>query len=118
MDGGPGRHARSGGASQGGRRRPSSERSAADLGRGSRPDGGRTDRGRCDGTGGWRRAAMTEFSADWLALREPADKAARSLPLSKRVAERLAGQDPVRVLDLGTGTGANLRFLAELFAAP
>jgi SAM-dependent methyltransferase len=60
---------------------------------------------------------MNEFMADWLALREPADRAARSMRLSRLVAERLAGHDPVRVLDLGTGTGANLRFLGEQFAA-
>jgi hypothetical protein len=59
---------------------------------------------------------MNEFMADWLALREPADRAARSMRLSRLVAERLAGHDPVRVLDLGTGTGANLRFLAEQLA--
>jgi hypothetical protein len=61
---------------------------------------------------------MNEFSADWLALREPADRAARATRLSGLVAERLAGQDPVQVLDLGTGTGANLRFLAEQFSMP
>src|SRR3982074_3199734 len=61
---------------------------------------------------------MNEFSADWLALRDPADRAARSAALSQLVAERLAGHHPVRVLDLGTGTGANLRFLAEQFAGP
>jgi hypothetical protein len=58
---------------------------------------------------------VNDFSADWLALREPADRAARSTRLSRLVAERLAGQDRVHVLDLGTGTGANLRFLAEQF---
>jgi hypothetical protein len=61
---------------------------------------------------------MNEFSADWLALREPADRAARSTRLAGLVAERLAARDPVRVLDLGTGTGANLRFLAEQLSAP
>ena len=53
------------------------------------------------------------FMADWLALREPADRAARSTRLARLTDERLAGHDPLRVLDLGTGTGANLRFLAE-----
>jgi hypothetical protein len=61
---------------------------------------------------------MNDFSANWLALREPADRAARSIRLSALVAERLAGHNPVQVLDLGTGTGANLRFLAEQFSVP
>lgn len=53
------------------------------------------------------------FSADWLTLREPADHAARSLALTRRVVERLTkgGAADVRVLDLGSGTGSNLRYL-------
>jgi hypothetical protein len=61
---------------------------------------------------------MSEFSANWLALREPADRAARSTALSRLVAERLAGRGGVRVLDLGAGTGANLRFLAGQLTGP
>jgi hypothetical protein len=56
---------------------------------------------------------MSGFSADWLALREPADAAARSLPLTRAVASVLASEHELRVLDLGAGTGSNLRFLAE-----
>jgi SAM-dependent methyltransferase len=60
---------------------------------------------------------MTGFSADWLALREPFDRAARSASAAllnlQAAAVRLRGDDPVlRVIDLGCGTGANLRELA------
>ena len=50
------------------------------------------------------------FSAEWLALREPADHAARDTGLLRR-ALRAAGPDPV-ILDLGCGTGATVRALA------
>ncbi len=56
---------------------------------------------------------MSEFTADWLALREPADARARSARLARLVADHLAGLDQVRVVDLATGTGANVRYLAE-----
>jgi hypothetical protein len=61
---------------------------------------------------------MTEFSADWLSLREPVDAAARSAVVAGEVTSRLAGRDSVRVLDLATGTGANLRCLAPQIASP
>ncbi|CAM3186364.1 trans-aconitate 2-methyltransferase [Paracoccus nototheniae] len=50
------------------------------------------------------------FSAEWLALREPADIAARHAGLLAR-AVAVAGNDPV-ILDLGCGTGSTLRTLA------
>src|SRR5262245_52419429 len=56
---------------------------------------------------------MTVPLSDWLALREPADAAARSVPLTRSVADAVRGCDPVRVLDLGSGTGANLRYLLD-----
>lgn len=56
---------------------------------------------------------MTVPLSDWLALREPADAAARSVSLTRTVAAAVASRDPVRVLDLGSGTGANLRYLVE-----
>lgn len=58
---------------------------------------------------------MGDFSADWLALREPADHRARSADLPVRLARWHADQGapgPQRLLDLGAGTGSNLRFLA------
>jgi SAM-dependent methyltransferase len=56
---------------------------------------------------------MTVPLSDWLALREPADAAARSATLTRAVADVVQARDPVRVLDLGSGTGANLRYLLE-----
>ena len=51
--------------------------------------------------------------SDWLALREAADFASRSQRLTRLAAAALAGVAPARVLDLGTGTGSNLRYLVE-----
>jgi hypothetical protein len=52
----------------------------------------------------------------WLQLREPADAAARSDRLTRTIAGALATLETVRVLDLGTGTGSNLRYLAPRLA--
>ncbi|MGC4397063.1 hypothetical protein [Hydrogenophaga sp. T2] len=58
--------------------------------------------------------AGAAFSADWLALREPFDAAARaaSAPLLQALRARAPASGPWRVMDLGCGTGANLRWLA------
>lgn len=56
---------------------------------------------------------MRAFSASWLALREPADTAARSVRLARAIASRFRTDQDLRILDLGAGTGANVRFLAE-----
>lgn len=58
------------------------------------------------------------FSAEWLALREGADAAARSENLTRRLARQLAPRPELRILDLGTGTGANMRYLAARLEAP
>jgi len=55
---------------------------------------------------------MSGFSAEWLALREPADAAARSRGLAG-----FAGR-PGRLLDLGGGTGANIRYLSSHLPSP
>ena len=46
------------------------------------------------------------FSAEWLALREPADRAARDAGLLRRAAAA-AGPAPV-IMDLGCGSGATV----------
>jgi hypothetical protein len=52
------------------------------------------------------------FAADWLALREPLDLAARSVALARRLADRLPRRP--RLMDLGAGTGSMFRFLAPI----
>lgn len=54
------------------------------------------------------------FSADWLALRAEADSRARSRELEERLAASLPRDRALRVLDLGAGTGANLRHLSPM----
>jgi SAM-dependent methyltransferase len=64
------------------------------------------------------------FSADWLSLREPFDASAREsaaqrLRLPSRLAKAFKDEPaPWRVMDLGCGTGANLRWLAPRLGAP
>jgi hypothetical protein len=63
---------------------------------------------------------MGEFSADWLALREPVDHRSRNLSLQNQVVDFLHRRPPVvsgllHITDLGSGTGSNLRALAPHF---
>ncbi len=53
---------------------------------------------------------MTGFSPDWLALREPLDAAARAIELTWAFGRALPARPGL--IDLGAGTGSNLRFLA------
>ncbi len=55
---------------------------------------------------------MSGFSADWLALREPADHRARNPDLLVALQRRFAGRDTLSVVDLGCGAGSNIRALA------
>jgi SAM-dependent methyltransferase len=57
---------------------------------------------------------MTAFSPEWLDLREAADKRSRCNETANAVAARFALRDEIRVLDIGSGTGANLRATAAL----
>ncbi len=70
---------------------------------------------------GDRRRELT-FSAEWLALREPADLAARPAVLAEALSRSLLGGvkagTRVRVVDLGTGTGANIRALVARLGCP
>jgi hypothetical protein len=56
---------------------------------------------------------MDSTLSHWLRLREPADFAARSATLTRGVAEAVPRDTPVSLLDLGTGTGSNIRYLAN-----
>src|SRR6185503_19077620 len=56
---------------------------------------------------------MGDFSADWLALREPADFSARSSQLATIIASALEPGGIVQALDMASGTGSNVRYLAE-----
>jgi SAM-dependent methyltransferase len=63
---------------------------------------------------------MSGFSADWLAQREPFDRAARASAaaafdwkaLATQLRRERAGDAAITVLDLGCGTGASLREIA------
>lgn len=57
---------------------------------------------------------MSGFSADWLALREPVDALSRHQELTAQLIAWRRQPGCLPVLDLGSGTGANLRFLAPL----
>ena len=57
---------------------------------------------------------MNDFSPTWLDLREAADARARSADIANAVNARFALRDELHILDLGSGTGANLRATASL----
>lgn len=58
---------------------------------------------------------MSDFSPDWLALREPADAQARAEELLTTLRTSLTGGDLV-VRDLGSGTGSMARWLSPRLA--
>ncbi len=64
---------------------------------------------------------MSGFAADWLALREPADQRARHAGIIAAVAQycstRAQQKLPVRMTDLGCGTGSSLRALSPRLPA-
>ncbi len=59
---------------------------------------------------------MSGFAHDWLALREPYDHAARAPEPGRRLAAWAAGRKRLRIVDLGSGTGSNLRATAPALA--
>ncbi len=61
---------------------------------------------------------MSGFSAGWLALREPYDRAARNGVVLDAVATAFGDVPAVAVTDLGCGTGATMRAVAPRLPAP
>ncbi len=57
------------------------------------------------------------FDADWLTLREPADRTARDEALVAAFTRHLSGTPKPLVIDIGCGTGSTLRSLAHAVPA-
>jgi SAM-dependent methyltransferase len=57
---------------------------------------------------------MSGFDASWLDLREPADHRSRSEDLARMLTREFGTRRHVTVLDMGCGTGSNLRGTAPL----
>lgn len=60
---------------------------------------------------------MSGFSPDWLALREPVDHRSRNVTLAKRLSSLYADRQHLAVVDLGCGTGSNIRATYKLLPA-
>jgi len=52
---------------------------------------------------------MSGFSPEWLALREPVDHRSRDAGIAHQLCQHFADRSAIRVVDLGCGTGSNLR---------
>lgn len=61
---------------------------------------------------------MGGFSSDWLALREPADRAARSTALLSSLSAFASAAKSLTIMDLGAGTGSTLRAVAPHLSVP
>src|SRR6185437_14042755 len=61
-------------------------------------------------------AERVRVSEEWLALREPADAAARAPDLVERLARELPATGRLVIHDLGCGTGSMGRWLAPLLS--
>jgi hypothetical protein len=55
--------------------------------------------------------------ARWLAIREPLDAASRSVSLARDVLNAAGLHEPLRLADLATGTGSNIRYFLNRFSS-
>lgn len=60
---------------------------------------------------------MTSFAADWLTHREPVDARSRNGDVADAIAAWFTLRDSIAVVDLGCGTGSNLRATSALLPA-
>ena len=60
---------------------------------------------------------MSGFSPSWLALREPADHRSCNKDLAEALKTRFLQRETITVVDLGCGTGSNLRATSQLLPA-
>jgi hypothetical protein len=60
---------------------------------------------------------MSGFSPEWLALREPVDHRSRNHDLAQALSAHFQARETIEVVDLGCGTGSNLRATAPLLPA-
>ncbi|MDE0249006.1 MAG: class I SAM-dependent methyltransferase, partial [Gammaproteobacteria bacterium] len=63
-------------------------------------------------------AEHAAFDAGWLSLREPVDHRSRSASLIDTLVRSRPEPDSWRILDLGSGTGSNFRYIAPRIPAP
>ena len=56
---------------------------------------------------------MHKFENSWLFQREKIDNISKNLFLIKKINNALKNYDQIRIIDLGTGTGSNFRFLSK-----
>ncbi|MDA1183552.1 MAG: class I SAM-dependent methyltransferase [Acidobacteria bacterium] len=61
---------------------------------------------------------MDESLSEWLRRRESADAVARSSAVTRAAVDALPGGEALRILDLATGRGSNIRFLAGRLPGP
>ena len=54
---------------------------------------------------------MSGFSPEWLALREPVDHASINANVRRAFCESMPSEGPRRIVDIGCGTGSNMRGL-------
>jgi hypothetical protein len=62
--------------------------------------------------------SVETFDAGWLTLREPVDHRSRADDLAERLAAWWEARGASKVLDLGSGTGSNLRYLSGRLPGP
>ena len=56
---------------------------------------------------------MHKFENSWLFQREKIDNISKSISIINKINIVLKNYDKIRIIDLGTGTGSNFRYLSK-----